>query len=118
MVLPYSTLRAPRGIVGHHAADGGAAGGRNIRRETQAQRSELSIQLIENHAGLDARPALFRVHFEDAVEVLRDVDLQALADRLTGLRGAAAAHGEGAAHAPADLDDTDYVLAILGNHHA
>ncbi len=106
------------GIVGHHAADGGAAGGGNIRREAQAQRRELRVQLIEHDARLDARPALLRVHFEHAVVIFRGIDLNAFADRLPGLRRAAAAHGDGTAEAPADLDDADDILARLRNHDA
>ena len=106
------------GIVGHHAADGGAAGGGNIGREAQPQGRELRVQFIQHDARLDARPALLRVHFQDAVVVLRDIDLQAFADGLSGLRSAAAAHGDGAAEAAADFDDADDVLARLGNHHA
>ena len=55
--------RAAR-IVGHHAADGGAAGGRDIRREAQPERRQLRIQLVEHDARLDARPALLRIHFQ------------------------------------------------------
>ena len=44
------------------------------------------------------------VHFEQAVEVLRRVDVDALADRLAGLRRAAAAHRQRAAVLAADLD--------------
>ena len=60
---------------------------------------ELRVQLVEHDARLDARPALRDVHFEHAVEVLRRVDLKAGADRLAGLRRAAAAHRQRTAEA-------------------
>ena len=65
---------------------------------------ERGVQLVEDDARLDARPALGGVHLEQAVEVLRRVDLQAGADRLARLRRAAAAHRERAAELAADLD--------------
>ena len=82
--------RAAR-VVGHHAADGGAARGRDIGGEAQAVRLELGVQLVEHDAGLDPRPALGDVHLEDPVEVLGGVEHEAGADRLPGLRRAAAA---------------------------
>ena len=106
------------GIVGHHAADGGAAGRGDIGREAQPQRSQLRVQLVQHHARFHARPALRRIHFEQAVVIFRSVDLNPFADRLSRLRRAAAAHRDGAAKAPADLDDANNVFARLRNHHA
>ena len=56
--------RAAR-IVGHHAADGGAAGGGDIGREAQAERGQLGVQIVQHDARLDAHPALGGVDFED-----------------------------------------------------
>ena len=39
------------GVVGHHAADGGAARGGDIRREAHAVRLQLCIQFVEDDAG-------------------------------------------------------------------
>ena len=58
---------------------------------------ELRVQLVEDDAGLDARPALFDVQLQDAVEILRRVDDDAGADGLAGLRRAAAPQRERAA---------------------
>ena len=49
-------------------------------------------------------------HLEQAIEVLGRVDDQAAADRLAGLRRAAAAHRERAAKSRAELDDRDEVV--------
>ena len=38
---------------------------------------QLRVQLVEHDARLDPRPALGDVHLEDAVEVLRGVELEA-----------------------------------------
>ena len=82
--------RAAR-IVRHHAADGGAAGGRNVGCEAKTVRTQCGVEFIEHDAWLDAHPAFFHIEFENPVVIFRGVDLQARADRLTGLRGAAAA---------------------------
>ena len=106
------------GIVGHHAADGGAAGGGDIGGETQAVGRELRVQFVEDDAGLDARPALLGVHFENAVVVFRNIDADAFADGLAGLRGAAAAHRDGAAKAATDFEDGKDVFARFWNDDA
>ena len=118
MVLPYQHAARAGGVVGDHAADGGAAGGGNVGREAQAQWRQLRVQLIQHDARLDAHPALFRVHFEHAVEVFRDVDLQAGRRSPARLRRAAAAQGDRTAEAPADLERAQNVLAMPGDHHA
>ena len=51
-------------------------------REAQAERRQLRVQFVQHDARLHAHPALLRVHFEHAVVVFRDVDLDAVADRL------------------------------------
>ena len=102
--------RAAR-VVRDHAADGRAARGGDVGREAQAVRLQLRVQLVEHDARLDARPALGDVHLEDAVEVLRGVDDEAGADRLAGLRRAAAARRDRDAVAAGDLDRPDDVLA-------
>src|SRR5262249_39999405 len=39
-------------VVGHHAADGGAAGCGDIGGESQTERSELRLQLVQHHSSL------------------------------------------------------------------
>ena len=63
------------GVVGHHAADGGAACGGNVGRKPHAQRLQVSVQLIEHDAGLDAHPALGGIHFQHAVVVRFEVSI-------------------------------------------
>ena len=85
------------GIVGHHAADGGAAGGGDIGRKAQPERRKLRVQFVQHDARLHAHPALFGIHFEQAAVIFRSIDLQPFADGLARLRRAAAAHGDRAA---------------------
>ena len=106
------------GIIRHHAADRGAAGGGNIRRKTQPVGTQRGIQFVEHDARLHADPALFDIEFEDLVVIFRSVDLQARADGLAGLRGAAAAQRDGAAKLAGDAHDADQVFARFGDHDA
>ena len=94
-----------RGVVRHHAADGGAAGRRDVRRETKPVRRQRRVQLVQHDAGLDARPAFRGVDFEKPIEIFRGVDDEAGADRLTGLRRAASPHRQRAAMLPAGGHD-------------
>ena len=102
--------RAAR-IVGHHAADRGAAGGRDVGREPEAVRLELRVQLVEHDARLDARPALLDVQLQNAIEILRGVDDDPGADGLAGLRRAAATHRQRTAMLRTDSDDADQIFA-------
>ncbi len=54
-------------------------------------RPQQAVQPVEHEAGLDPDRALLRVQIEHAVQVLGEIDHQPGADRLAGLRGAAAA---------------------------
>ena len=96
--------RAAR-VVRHHAADRGAAGGRDVGREAQAVRPERAFSSSSTMPGSTRaqRSATFtsstRLKYFD---VSSD---QAGADRLAGLRRAAAARRERTCRAaPADLD--------------
>src|SRR5262249_45987178 len=104
-------------VVGHHAADGGAAGCGDIGGESQTERSELRIQLVQHDSGFDARPALLRVHFENAVVVFRRINLNAVTDGLPALRCAASAHRQGTAMPAADLKRAQDILAIFGHDY-
>ncbi len=97
-------------VVGHHAADGGAAGGRDVGREAQSVRLELGVQFVEDDTRFDDGPALGDVEVEDAIAVLRGVNLQPLSDGLPGLRRPSASHRQRAAVAGTQLDDTDDVV--------
>ena len=58
------------GVVRDHAADGRAAGRGNVGREPETVRLQLRVQLVEDDAGFDPRPALGDVHLDNAIEVL------------------------------------------------
>src|SRR5688572_19866903 len=105
-------------VVGHHAADGCAAGRRDVGGEPDIVRPQRRVQLVEHDARLDPRPPLGGVHLEDAIEILRRVGNQAGANRLPGLRRAAAAHRQRASKLRADADQTDEIVAGLRQHDA
>ena len=64
----------PARIVGHHAADSGAAGRGNVGSKTQSQRRQLCVELVQNDARFNPDPTLFRVYFQYTVVVLRSVN--------------------------------------------
>ena len=109
--------RAAR-VVGHHPADRGAAGGGEIRCESQSERSQVGVEIVEHDAGLDARPAFVGVDLEDAIQVLRRVEHQAGADRLAGLRRAAAARRDRRAVLRRQFHHARHVLGRAWHDHA
>ena len=109
--------RAAR-IVRRHAADGGAARGRDIDRKEQAVRLEGGIQAIEHQAGFDRYQAGFRVEPDDPVHVFGSIDHQGLADGLAALRGAAAPRQHGDPFRAGDLQRRPDVGAVARHHHA
>ena len=106
------------GVVGHHAADGRATGGRDVGGKAQLERRELRVQFVQYDAGLNPRPTLFGVYFQQPVVMLGNVDLQTAADGLTTLRGAPATHRNGALVPAADLQRLLNILAGLGDDGA
>ncbi|MNZ50821.1 hypothetical protein D3C78_686200 [compost metagenome] len=84
----------PRGICVDHAAQGGAVGGGEIRREEVAVGFEVGVELILHHPGLGAHPALFQINFQDLVHMAREIDDNAAAQGLAIGAGAAAAREE------------------------
>jgi hypothetical protein len=82
---------AAAGIVAGHAADGGAGGGRDVHRKPQAMPAKLPVEVIEHDARLHQAGPLLDIERQDAVQVLRNVDDDAVVDHLTALRGAAPA---------------------------
>ena len=61
----------------------------------QPVRLQCQVQLVQDAAGTETDPALGDVDFQNLVEVLGAIEDQAGADRLAGLRGAAAARRQG-----------------------
>ena len=79
------------GVVAHHAADRRAIGGRSVGSEEKAHRPEMQIQLFLNDTGFDDGPLFLGIHLEHAIEILRHVDDDRVADGLSGQAGARAA---------------------------
>ena len=79
------------GVVGDHAADGRAVGGRDVGGELQTERLHRWFRSSSTQPGSTRHPPLGGVDLENAVEVLEQVEDDARADRLARLRGAAAA---------------------------
>ena len=69
---------------------------------------EHRVQIVEHHARFDPRPSLVRIDLDDAVRVLRRVEHQAGADRLAGLRRAAAARRDRHAVFRGNRDGADH----------
>ena len=84
----------PRGICVDHAAQGGAVGGGEIRREEVAVGFEVGVELILHHPGLGPHPALLQINFQDLVHMAREIDDNAAAQGLTIGAGTAAAREE------------------------
>ncbi len=89
-----STAALAAGVGVDHAADGGAVGRGQLRGEEQPVRLERSIELVLHGAGLHPHPALLDIDFEDVVHVPRQVDDNAIGQRLAVGAGAPAARGE------------------------
>ncbi len=79
------------GIGVDHAADGGAVGRRQFRGEKQPGGFQRGVELVLDHPGLHPHPALLDIDFEDTVHVPRQVDDDAVRQRLAVGAGAAAA---------------------------
>src|SRR5204863_9027712 len=75
-------------------------------------------QLVEGDAGFDPRPPLRRVHLENAVQVLRRVELKAGADRLPSLRRATASCSDRYAVLARDVDRTRDIVRRARNDNA
>ena len=89
------------GIVARHAADGGARGSRDVDREPQAVRLELTVELVQHDARLHHARLPGHVERHNLVQMLRAVDDERMVHRLAALRGPAAARQHGHALGPA-----------------
>ena len=104
----WPSCRRPwRGSPTTHRARSAGRCGRSMR-----------VQVVEHDAGFDPRPALVGVDLEHPVQVLRGVEHEPGADRLAGLRGAAAARRDRDAVLGGDRDGADHRLGGLGNDDA
>ena len=84
---PVHQRMRPAGIVPEHAAQAAAVAGRCFRTEQQAVRLQRQVQFVPHDAGLNPRPALFRIDFQDFVPTL-DVHDDTLSHNLSGERSA------------------------------
>ena len=109
---------AAAGIVAGHAADGGARGGGDVDRKPQPVLFELPVEVVEHDAGLDHAGAVCDVERDDAVQVLGEIDDDALIDRLAALRGAAAARGDDPALVAGDRERPQRLVHGPGHHDA
>src|SRR5262249_23496093 len=110
-------MRACR-IVSHHAADRGAIRSRRIGSEEKPHRLQMKIELFLNDAGFNDGPPLFRIYLEHTVEVLRHIDHDRFADRLTGQAGAAASWKNRYFKIAGDLHRSENVLVGSRNDDA
>ena len=77
-----------------HPADGGPVGGRQLRREEQPMRLQRLVELVLHHPSLDPDAPAYGIDLEDPVHVAREVDDEAIAQRLAVGARAAAAWGQ------------------------
>ena len=106
------------GVVAERASHVAAAAGARVGREEHVVRGEVVVELVENNAGLGARPALLGVHLDHVPHVLGEVHDHGLAHRLARQAGAAAPGQHGHAVAVGGLDHGYHVLGVTGQHHA
>ena len=78
------------GIVGDHAAEGGARAGGDIRTEPPAVRPQKVIQLIQYHPRSDAHGAPFQIQFADLAVMPGEINDQTVAQGAAGQTAARA----------------------------
>ncbi len=106
------------GIVGDHAADGGARGGGDVDRKPQSVGLQLPVQFIEHDAGLDDATSVVDIELQHLVEMFGAIDDQRRVDGLPALRGAAAARRDGNALLPRDRNRPIGFVYRARRHHA
>ncbi len=75
-------------------------------------------QPVEHHPGLDAGKTALRIELEDPVQVLGEVDHDAVVDGLAREAGAAAAGKDRRLVLAADLDGGNHIVDCLREHDA
>ncbi len=116
--LPIFDRPRSAGVIAHHPAQGGAVAGRNIRREPEAVRLELLVQLVKHHARLHPRGVGGGVDGEHAVQVRRVVHHHAGGGGLTREAGACTPREQRHPPLSADRDDGRHVFGVSWNHYA
>jgi hypothetical protein len=104
------------GVVADHSAQRAAVVRGWIGRQRKPVRGGRVAQLIADDAGLHAGKPVLGIEFDDAVEVLGEVDEHTSVDALPGQPGAAAAGGDRQLILTAQLDGGDDIVGIAGKH--
>ena len=106
------------GIVAGHTADGGARGGGDVDRKPQPVLPELPVEVVEHDAGFDHTSAVGNVERDNPVQVFGEIDDDAFIDRLSALRGAAAARGDDPPVVAGDRERPQRLVHRSRHHHA
>ncbi|MHC2248779.1 hypothetical protein ACVJH7_008086 [Bradyrhizobium elkanii] len=99
-------------------ADRGARGGGDVDRKPQPVLPELPVEVVEHDAGLDHAGPILDVEREDPVQVLGQVDDDAVIDGLAALRGATAARGDDPPGVANDRQRPQRLVDGSRHHHA
>ena len=105
-------------VVADHAAQIRPVGRRYLGAELQALPCQRAVQLIENHARLDAGQAGSGIDGKNRVEILAAVENDSGTDGLSRQTRAAAAGRDRDVHLAGNLHGRDDVVHRSGNHHA
>ncbi len=82
--LAVAQRASARGVVADHASQSRPVAGRNVRPEHQAERLEMGVELVQDDTRFDTHGHRIAIDDPDPVEVLREIDNDCGADRLTG----------------------------------
>ncbi len=71
--LPVSNRTGAAGVIAQHSADIGTGAGRNVGRKEELVGGEVLVQIVQDDARLDPDDPALRIHVEDTVHVLREI---------------------------------------------
>ncbi len=108
---------AAGGVVGHRPANGRAVAAGRVGTELEAVGAQGCIQLVEDDAGLDARPALLGIDLDYAIQMTAEIDHQGFVDRLPGQAGAGGTWRDRQAVFSGQRDGGDDILDGAWNEH-
>jgi len=106
------------GVVARHAAQRGLGARRHVHRKPQVVFAEARVQVVEHDARLHLGGEARRVHFQDAVEVLRAVDDERGAGGLAALAGTGASRQHGYVQVAGDVQRDGDVFLGAGHQYA
>src|SRR3954447_21639833 len=99
-------------VIADHAAERVTAVSRGVRAKGQVVLSGSVAQLIEHDAGFDARITLLRVHLDNPVHVLREIEQEGEFYGLAGNPGASPASHDRRAMAAAHFESVQHIGGI------